>query len=170
MHFTYEELITIFAQVEAILNSRPICPLSSDPHDLSPLSPGHFLIGRPLTSLPAPNLEEANSNQLHRYAKIEQVRQHFWARWSREYVAQLQQRTKWRVQQHSLQPGQLVLVKQAHGPPLTWPLGRIVQLHKGSDGLCRVVDVRTQKGIVRRGISCICPLLDEEGEAGHTTS
>lgn len=161
MHFTYVELETIFVQVESILNSRPLCPLSSDPHDLSPLSPGHFLIGRALTSLPAPNLEEAKPSQLHRYARMEQVRQHFWARWSQEYVSLLQQRTKWRSRQPNLQPGQLVLVKQPHGPPLTWPLGRIEKLHKGSDGLCRVVDVRTRKGLVRRGISCICPLLTD---------
>ncbi|XP_073952157.1 uncharacterized protein [Choristoneura fumiferana] len=128
---------------------------------------GHFLIGRPLTSLPAPNLEEVNPNHLHRYAKMEQVRQHFWARWSQEYVAELQQRTKWRVRQPNLELGQLVLIKQAHGPPLTWPLGRITQLHKGSDGLCRVVDVRTTKGVVRRGISCICPLLNEEDAANQ---
>ncbi|XP_048005484.1 uncharacterized protein LOC125241178 [Leguminivora glycinivorella] len=86
---------------------------------------GHFLIGRPLTSLPAPNLEEAKPSQLHRYALMEQVRQHFWARWSHEYVSLLQQRTRWRSRQPNLELGQLVLVKQPHGPPLTWPLGRI---------------------------------------------
>ncbi|XP_061720042.1 uncharacterized protein LOC133527166 [Cydia pomonella] len=134
---------------------------TSSPQSSCLICKGHFLIGRALTSLPAPNLEEAKPSQLHRYARMEQVRQHFWARWSQEYVSLLQQRTKWRSRQPNLQPGQLVLVKQPHGPPLTWPLGRIEKLHKGSDGLCRVVDVRTRKGLVRRGISCICPLLTD---------
>lgn len=41
-HLTFEELYTIFTQVEAVLSSRLITPLSNDPNDLSALSPGHF--------------------------------------------------------------------------------------------------------------------------------
>lgn len=164
IHLTAEELTTVFVQVEAILNSRPLYPMSSDPHDLSPLSPGHFLIGRPLTSLPAPDLREVKTHLLHRYAKIEQMRQHFWSRWSREYICELQQRTKWQVKKPNLEPGQLVLIKEEHSPPLKWPLGRIKQCYPGTDGCSRVADVETTKGILRRAITRLCPLLDMDNE------
>jgi len=48
---TYEELNTLLTEIEACLNSRTLCALPNDPH-LSYLSPGHFLIGEPLTQLP----------------------------------------------------------------------------------------------------------------------
>ena len=48
---TYKELSTLHAEIEACLNSRPLCALSEDPFNPTDLSPGHFLIGEPLTQL-----------------------------------------------------------------------------------------------------------------------
>ena len=53
--FTFKELTTSLVQIEACLNSRPLSPLSSD---LEPLTPGHFLIEEPLTSLPDNDLAD----------------------------------------------------------------------------------------------------------------
>ncbi|EZA51184.1 hypothetical protein X777_10251 [Ooceraea biroi] len=49
---TFEELTTVLAQVEACLNSRPVCHLPTTPLDFQPLWPGHFLIGEPLSTVP----------------------------------------------------------------------------------------------------------------------
>ncbi|GJQ77878.1 hypothetical protein Trydic_g16131 [Trypoxylus dichotomus] len=68
---TFEELLTVLTQVEGILNSRPIFPMSSDPNDLNALTPGHFLIGRPITFLPQPNLLEVKENTLSRYQRLQ---------------------------------------------------------------------------------------------------
>ncbi len=49
----FEEMTTVLAEVEAILNSRPMTPLySEDLQESSYLSSGHFLIGRPLRAPP----------------------------------------------------------------------------------------------------------------------
>ena len=40
---TVEELITVFAGVEYLLNSRPLTYQCSDPRDSVPLTPNHFL-------------------------------------------------------------------------------------------------------------------------------
>ena len=49
---TMEEFTTLLTQKEAILNSRPISPMSSDLNDDAPLSPGLLLTGREITALP----------------------------------------------------------------------------------------------------------------------
>ena len=41
-----EELITVFAGVESLLNSRPLTYQSSDPRDDVPLTPNHFFQGQ----------------------------------------------------------------------------------------------------------------------------
>ena len=51
---TYEELATTLAQIEVCLNSRPLTSLPEDSEGLEVLTPGHFLIGKPLTALPDP--------------------------------------------------------------------------------------------------------------------
>ncbi|GFT21006.1 DUF5641 domain-containing protein [Trichonephila clavipes] len=78
LHFTSEEFETIMIQVEGILNSRPLTPLSSDAYNFVVLTPGHFLIGRPITSIPEPNLIDVNENRLSRWEKITKVVQRTW--------------------------------------------------------------------------------------------
>lgn len=157
-HLTFEEICTLFTQVEAVLNSRPLCPLSPSPNDYHFLTPGHFLIGRALNALPGPSLEHENQNNLQRYMKLEQIHQHFWQRWQREYVAELQQRSKWRTKSASLKVGDLVLLHEDNVPPLSWRMGRVSRLFPGTDGVTRVADVQTTRGCFRRPLNRICPL------------
>jgi hypothetical protein len=90
----YEELKTLLTMIEACLNFRPLTPVSNDPANFSALTPGHFLIGDALTAPAEPDLAEIPCNRLNRYQLLMKLRQHFWSRWSKEYLHQLQQRTK----------------------------------------------------------------------------
>lgn len=94
-HLTYEEMQTVLSEIEAILNSRPITPLSEDPNDLLCLTPGHFLVGTALNSFPCDDISDIKENRLVRWQRVEQLRQHFWRRWSVEYLNLLQERTRW---------------------------------------------------------------------------
>ncbi|GFX13464.1 integrase catalytic domain-containing protein [Trichonephila clavipes] len=67
-NLTYEEFLTVCIQIEGILNSRPLCPLSSNSDDLNALTPAHFLIGRSMTSVVEPNLIELKENALKKMA------------------------------------------------------------------------------------------------------
>ncbi|XP_071572429.1 uncharacterized protein [Temnothorax nylanderi] len=66
----------------------------------------------------------------------EQIRQHFWRRWSDEYLHSLQERSKWRGNKGiQLEPNQLVLIKQQNLAPLQWTLGRVQEVHPVSDNI-----------------------------------
>lgn len=71
-HLTFEEFSTVLAQVEAILNSRPLSPLSPDPKDLTPLTPAHFLVGRPLTTPASDDVIDVPVHRLQRFERVEQ--------------------------------------------------------------------------------------------------
>lgn len=161
---TYEEFNTIITQVEACLNSRPLSPLSADPEDLNPLTPGHFLIGSPLVAVVEPDLSELNTGRLNRYQHLTQLLQHFWKRWSRDYITELQQRSrnKGSTLSPNVTPGTMVLLVEDNAPPLMWPVGRVESVHFGSDGIVRVANVKTAKGLFKRAVRklCVLPIAD----------
>lgn len=157
---TFEELYTLVTQIEACLNSRPLTPLSSDPTDLEPLTPGHFLVGAPLLSLP-----DSNSNHMSlisRWQLIQSLNQQFWKRWSSDYLNELQSKMKWKTAQPNVKVDQLVLLKEPNQPPMRWNLARIQKVFPGPDGYVRVVEVRTVHGVYKRPISQLSPLPEEE--------
>ena len=54
LKLTFEELTTVLAQIEACLNSRPLTEVLEAEDGIEALTPGHFLTGRPVESLPDP--------------------------------------------------------------------------------------------------------------------
>ncbi|XP_025995820.2 uncharacterized protein LOC105202869 [Solenopsis invicta] len=160
---TFEEASTLVAQIVAILNSRPITALSDDPNDLSFLSPGHFLIGDALTSYPEGDVLEIKVNRLSRWQMVERIRQHFWKRWSSEYLLNLQRRNKWLSNTGpQIKVGQLVVCREDGLPPLKWALGRVQSVYPGMDGVVRTATIRTATGEYKRPAAKLCILPVED--------
>lgn len=155
---TYEEFSTVLAQIEALLNSRPLCILSSDPNDPSVLTPAHFIYGSPLNSFPSEDHSLEPLNRLNRYKLLDAIVQHYWKRWHLEYLHTLQTRLKWNTNSNPVEVGTLVIVMQDNIPPLKWPLAVIEKLHPGKDGIARVASIKTRNGTYIRPIIKLCPL------------
>ncbi|XP_066145931.1 uncharacterized protein [Euwallacea fornicatus] len=158
MALTFEEMSTILTQIEAVMNSRPLCQLSDDPCDLNCLTPGHFLIGSNLMSYPEPDLEAVSQNRLSIYKKCTWVQQQFWKCWSKSVLNQLQIRPKWSKATKNIEINDIVLLKDEQTHPLRWPLARVVEVFTGKDNLVRVIKVKTQGGEYTRAITKVCSL------------
>lgn len=144
---TYEEYSTLLSQLEACLNSRPLCPLTEDPDDLNFLTPSHFLASGPnLTII------ETEKDLRTRWYLTQKIYQDIWVKWKNEYLSQLSVRSKWTLPQKNLDLNDLVIIKDDNLPPGKWTLGRIVQLHSGRDGKVRVVSLKTKNGITKRPV------------------
>lgn len=159
---TYEDFCTVLLQIEAVLNSRPLYPFSSDPQDPNPITPGHFLIARPITSVPDQPLEHIPDSRLKMYQRCQKMVQMFWNKWRKDYLNHLQVRTKWKDRTSTIRIGDLVIIKEDNLRPCHWKLGRIQDVQKGPDDLPRVVTLRCENTVLKRPITKICPLPNEK--------
>ncbi|XP_043064382.1 uncharacterized protein LOC122320284 [Drosophila ficusphila] len=159
---SFDALRTLVCHIAAIVNSRPLLPLSENPADLEALTPAHFLGTVPLVLYSEPDVTKLNFNRLDRWQRISYFQQIFWSRWREEYLTLLQQRSKWRTPKPALQINDVVLVQNENLPPLKWPLARVMELVPGSDGVARVAVIRTSTGVTRRAVRKLCVLPKQD--------
>ena len=107
---TYKEFATLLVEIELVLNSRPLGPISVDPDDIHLLTPAHFLIGGPLMAHPHPVAADLDLDRVTHWRLVNTMRDHLWARWGREYLKSLQQRAKWSRPCGNIATGDFVIV------------------------------------------------------------
>ena len=143
---TDETLLTFLAEVESLLNSRPLTHVSSGLQDKEALTPNHFLTGRANINLPIDVVTGRDLNSRKRWRLAQVMTNHFWKRWLREYLPSLTERRKWRRNVPNLAIGDLVLAVDENSPRGRWPLGRVTHVLPGDDGRVRATEVRTKGG------------------------
>ena len=140
-----DEYSTLLAEVSAIINNTPLWAISPSADDLLPLSPSMLL-----TLRDSPNSQFCDSlthSDLvaygkNRWKRVQYLADQFWSRWRREYLQQLQERSKWVVEKPSLEIGDIVLIKDKAAKRNFWPLGRVVVVYKSKDNLVRSVSIK----------------------------
>lgn len=161
----HEQLTTLLTDVEAILNSRPLTPLSDDPGDMQALTPAHFWNMEPLILPPSfryTNDGDATGKKL--WIERTRIVGHFWKRWENEYLTTLQERKKWRRERENVKVGQLVILKDENLPPAQWRIGRIQEIMPGKDGRVRNVVIKTENSTFKRPIQKLCILPIDSAE------
>lgn len=79
-----------------------------------------------------------------------------------EYLNTMQQRYKWQTDKPSPNIGDIVIIKEDDLPPTKWLIGRVKDVHPGSDNLVRVVFVQCKgNNILKRPLSKLIILPKE---------
>ena len=144
---TDEELLTFMTEAEKIVNDRPLTTVSSDPKDVTPLTPSDLLLLRGNSC----RSQIAGDNPLRtRWAVVQALGNSFYERFLSEYLPSLQERTKWTADQRQLKVNDVVLVVDPSLPRGQWPLGLVVEPLVSEDGRVRAARVKFRGQVLRR--------------------
>ena len=164
---------TAIIEVESILNSRPLTYTSSADIE-EPLTPSHLLVGKRLLSLTDdltyledddPDFEISTESLQARVRYLNSVLNHFWRRWSREYLLELREfhRRQASKDRPPIKVGDVVLLEDQDKPRGFWRLARVMKLLDSKDNNVRGAEIRlsTPTGrptTLRRPVQALYPL------------
>lgn len=147
-----DEMHTAILEVESILNSRPLTYTSSADIE-EPLTPSHLLVGRRLLNLPDgltcledddPDFELTTESMQARVRYFSSVLNHFWRRWSREYLLELRESHRGRATKDRphIKVGDVVLLEDPDKRRGFWRLACVEKLLAGKDDKVRGAEIR----------------------------
>jgi len=143
---TDEQLETAIVVAESILNNRPLCYVTNEAEDLTPLTPNHFLAGTALIDVAPIGNEKLKLAE--RWKHVQMVMDRFWNQFKAEIIPNMQQINKWTQEKPDLGVGDVVIMIEKN-PKMkesalsvargAWPLGLVTKIHRSRDGKVRFV-------------------------------
>lgn len=128
-----DNLTTLFCEIEAILNSKPIGEIRDNLHEKLPLTPNDLILLNSGITFPPGIFHSNETYSSRRWRQIQYLTQVFWKRFKTEYLTTLNDRQKWQDKQRSLQKGDLVLVVDVLVPRNCWPLAIVDEILPNTD-------------------------------------
>ncbi|XP_052787345.1 uncharacterized protein LOC128222405 [Mya arenaria] len=164
-NLTHDVLATLMAEVCAIVNARPLVPVSHDAEAPEILSPSMLLTQK--SSSPISFNENLSIKDIYRaeWKRVQVLADQFWARWKSEFLNMLQNRQKWVTSKPNLKVGDVVLLKDSSTTRNQWPLAVVVEVYFSTDEKVRTVQVRSvsdgKSSLFVRPITKLVLLLSE---------
>ncbi|XP_077976283.1 uncharacterized protein LOC120332657 [Styela clava] len=157
---TDEKLHVLFVEVESILNSRPLCPVTFDVNDEEPLTPNHLLLLRGSRN-ESPGVFTEKDCYRFECKQVQYMADQFWRRFNKEYLPTLIGRQKWTVQKPNLKIGDIVMISE-DAPRCQWLMGRVVEVFPDKNETVRQVKVKTKNGFLKRPINKLCFIIHSD--------
>ena len=136
-------LQTMLAEVEGIMNAKPLGYLSSDAMDPEPVTPNLLLMGRHDSSLPQAIYGPGDLGR-RRWRHSQVLADRFWSSFIRHYLPGLQKRHKWQKDGKALAEDDIVLIVDPQLPRAAWPVGKVTRTYPGEDGRVRTATVQVK--------------------------
>ncbi|KAL7745575.1 hypothetical protein ACLKA6_009799 [Drosophila palustris] len=149
-----ETLRTIFMEAEYLVNSRPYVLESDDADDEIGLCPNDICVPQSC-AIHSPGKFISNTGEKRVWRISQYLVDAFWKRFIKEYLPTLIHRSKWRQDVDNFKVGEIVVMKD-NTPRGEWPLGRVMKVYPGEDGVVRVVELKTAKNTYRRPANRLC--------------
>ncbi|XP_042208064.1 uncharacterized protein LOC121856534, partial [Homarus americanus] len=152
-----ERLQTLFCEVEAIVNERPITPVPNTPNEPKALTPADLLHLSQKGNLPLGGRSIGESYH-RKWKHVQYLADQFWKRWLTEYLPQLRTRQVHFRPRRNFRPGDLIIIAKANSPRNKWHLGRVMEVKAGKDGLVRQAVVKTMTSTMLQPVTKLCLL------------
>ncbi|XP_055951658.1 uncharacterized protein LOC129987740 [Argiope bruennichi] len=153
---TSEEMITILCDCEAVINSRPLTYVTENNVTLMPLSPSLFL--QDIETSGVPDLDDIGHRSVNKRVKYrENLQKYLRKRFRSEYLGALIQKSD-KTRSVKVNIGDVVLIGSDNTKRLNWPLGKIIEIIPGQDGVTRLVRLKTANGELLRPTQRLYPL------------
>ncbi|XP_075160331.1 uncharacterized protein LOC142233319 [Haematobia irritans] len=153
-----ETLKGMMAEIENIINSRPLTYVPIDNENQEALTPNHLLLGSSNGMKPLAELDDSGHVLKSSWLVTQQFAQRFWKRWTAEYMPTLTCRSKWFEKTSPLKVGDLVIVVDPANPRNVWPRGKVVSTKVAADGQVRSAKIMTSCGILERPVAKLAVL------------
>ena len=153
LRFNYEQLITLLAHIQAVINNRPLIFMYEEPGE-DVLNPHHLLCGRTinLESYNTPydgtvsDEDYTNINRIHE--QLQATLNHVAKRWQNESLVELREHQRCSAKsnyENEIYEGDVVLIHDARKPRAQWTIGVVDKINPSRDNNVRGVIVRYMK-------------------------
>ena len=183
---TYEQLLTILKEVEAVINSPSLMYIDDDINSTISLTPSHFLTLKPLVGTPACDIDTEDNNFSPNESSADRLLlkwkngmkhlERFWKIWRDEYLMNLRGRMRTQLRQakkrsqYPAQIGDVVLIKDDL-PSGNWRIRKIAQqLTSFDEQVCPAKVILTSKRIISRRLNLLYPIGCSDGNHDGTSS
>ena len=132
-HLSVEEFDALCSGVSGVVNRRPLTR-PDNPDEMFVLTPAHLIYPYNFSfssSTVVPPISDAGDHLRSTWRNLRTTLDDFWAIWTKQYVTELIERTKWKTATQPLKVGDVCLLKEPIVNRENWKMGRITKIISG---------------------------------------